>query len=64
MIEERPRYLAARQHLGRLLNDLRDHRAARDCLERARELGPASARTLCETGRACFGLGDVGTAQQ
>ena len=64
LVAEQPGYLAAAQHLGRILNDLREHAAAIHCLERAKTLDPQSARTLCEIGRAYFVLGDVGRARQ
>ena len=64
LVAEQPDYLAAMQHLGRILNDLRDHAAAIQCLERAKTLNPESTRTLCEIGRAYFVLGDVGRARQ
>ena len=38
LVTEHPRYLNALQHLGRMLNDLREHRAALPYLERARAL--------------------------
>jgi glycosyltransferase involved in cell wall biosynthesis len=63
VLEQHPAYLAALQHLGRLLNDLKNPRAALPYLERARALDGASARTLCEIGRARFLLDDVAGAR-
>jgi tetratricopeptide (TPR) repeat protein len=54
-----PRYLAALQQQGRLLNDLRRANQAEICLGQALALQPASARTLCELGRARFLQGDA-----
>jgi tetratricopeptide (TPR) repeat protein len=56
LVEEHPNYLAALQHLGRLLNDLGEHRRALHYLERAHRINPGSARTLCEIGRARFAV--------
>jgi tetratricopeptide (TPR) repeat protein len=56
VLEQNPRYFAALQHQGRLLNDLRQHRAALELLERAREIQPENARTLSEIGRAWYRL--------
>src|SRR5262249_55970514 len=64
VIEEHPRYLAALQRLGQMLNDLRDHTAALSCLEKARALNPASARTLCEIRRAYYLLRKDAEARQ
>src|SRR5262249_18433153 len=54
----------ALQYLGRLLNDLRDHRQALQVLERARGLAPRSAAVLCEIGRAHFCLRDAAGARR
>jgi tetratricopeptide (TPR) repeat protein len=64
LVEQHPRYLHALQHLGRMLNDLREHRAALPVLERALPLNPKSARTLCEIGRAYYNLGEDAKARQ
>lgn len=56
LLEKFPKYLAAIQHQGRLLNDQRQHRAALEILERARLLHPQSARTISEIGRAWYRL--------
>jgi tetratricopeptide (TPR) repeat protein len=56
LVENQPDYLAALQELGRILNDLRDYRNALVYLQRALPLNRQSARTLCELGRAQFGL--------
>jgi tetratricopeptide (TPR) repeat protein len=58
LVEAHPRYLAALQSQGRLLNDRREHRAALAYLERARELAPYGARTWSEIGRALYRLDD------
>jgi tetratricopeptide (TPR) repeat protein len=58
LLEKNPRYVSALQHQGKLLNDQRQHRAAISTLERARQLRPDSAKTLAETGRAHFRLGE------
>lgn len=63
VLDRHPDYLAALQQQGRLLNDLRDHRAALALLERVLAHHPASARTLCEIGRARYLLGDVAGAR-
>lgn len=59
-----PRYLMALQHLGRMLNDLREHSAALKLLQQALPLNPLSARTLAEIGRAQYRLGDLPRARQ
>jgi len=64
LVTEHPRYLNALQHLGRMLNDLREHRAALPYLERARALNAKSARTLCEIGRAYYNLREDAKARQ
>jgi tetratricopeptide (TPR) repeat protein len=64
LVEEHPNYLNALQHLGRMLNDLREHRAALPVLERARALNPKSARTLCEIGRAQYNLREDAKARE
>jgi len=58
LLEQHPRYLAALQSQGQLLNDRHDHRAALTYLERARNLAPHSARTWSEIGRAWYRLDD------
>ena len=58
LLEKHPRYVAALQHQGKLLNDQRQHRAALATLERARQLRPDSAKTFAEIGRAHFRLGE------
>jgi tetratricopeptide (TPR) repeat protein len=58
LLEKHPRYVAALQHQGKLLNDQRQHRPALAILERARQLRPDSAKTLAEIGRAYFRMGD------
>jgi tetratricopeptide (TPR) repeat protein len=63
VLEQHPAYLAGLQHMGRLLNELKDPRAALPYLERARALDGGGARTLCEIGRAHFLLDDVGAAR-
>lgn len=57
-----PQFLPALQSLGRVLNDLRQHRPAMRVLERARVLQPDSARTLSEIGRAWYRLNDDANA--
>ena len=64
LVQEYPNNLPALQHLGKLLNDHRDARSALEYLERARQLNPRSARTLCEIGRSRFLLQDVAGARQ
>jgi tetratricopeptide (TPR) repeat protein len=58
LAERHPHYLNGLQHLGRMLNDLHEHKNALRFLERALPLNPQSARTLCEIGRAQYNLGD------
>jgi tetratricopeptide (TPR) repeat protein len=64
LLEQHPDYMEALQRQGRLLNDLRDHHAALECLERARELRPDSARIRGEMGRAHFLLEERQRARQ
>jgi tetratricopeptide (TPR) repeat protein len=64
LVGQHPRYLNALQHLGRMRNDLREHRAALPVLERALPLNPKSARTLCEIGRAYYNLREDAKARQ
>jgi len=64
LIQNHPGYLAALQHQGKVLNDLRDHGAALNCLNLARRLRPDSARTNAEIGRARFLLGDQAKARE
>lgn len=64
LVEQHPHYLNALQHLGRMLNDLRDHRAALPVLERAHALNPTSARTMCEIGRAYYNLREDAKARE
>ena len=64
LLEKHPKYLAAIQHQGRLLNDQRQHRAALEALERAGALCPESARTLSEIGRAWYRLNDDARARE
>jgi tetratricopeptide (TPR) repeat protein len=64
LVEQQPQYLNALQHLGRMLNDLREHRAALPVLERARALNSRSARTMCEIGRAYYNLRDDAKARE
>jgi tetratricopeptide (TPR) repeat protein len=63
VLEQHPAYLAGLQHLGRILNDLKDPRTALPYLERARALHGPGARTLTEIGRARFLLDDVAGAR-
>lgn len=64
LVKEQPQYLPALYHLGRLLNDGRDHTSARRYLEQARTLKPRSARVLSELGRAHFCLNDIAGARR
>jgi tetratricopeptide (TPR) repeat protein len=64
LAERYPHYLNGLQHLGRMLNDLREYQKALHILERARPLNPQSARTRCEIGRAQYNLGDDQRARQ
>src|SRR5262249_10764966 len=63
VLEQHPAYLAGLQHLGRILNDLKEPGAALPYLERTRALDGGSARTLCEIGRARFLRDDVAGAR-
>jgi predicted O-linked N-acetylglucosamine transferase (SPINDLY family) len=63
VLEQQPRYLAAWQTQGRLLNDQGDHRGALAHLERAKALAPHSVQTYCETGRAWFRLNELDRAR-
>jgi tetratricopeptide (TPR) repeat protein len=63
LLDHHPRYLAALQSQGQLLNDRRDHRAALSYLQKARELAPYSARILSEIGRAWYRLNDDARAR-
>jgi tetratricopeptide (TPR) repeat protein len=63
LVEKYPRYVAALQNYGKVLNDQRQHHPAIKVLEQARQLRPDSARTLAEIGRAHFRLGDDGRAR-
>lgn len=58
LVQSNPRYLAALQQQGKVLNDLRKPQIAIEVLERARLLDPKSARTVCEIGRSLFLLGE------
>ena len=63
LLSRHPDYLIALQTQGKLLNDLRDHRAALSCLERARDLRPDSPRTWSEIGRSWFLLNETQRAR-
>jgi tetratricopeptide (TPR) repeat protein len=64
LLEQYPHYTAVLQEQGRFLNDLRDCRSALFYLTRAQSLNPQSAFTLCEIGRAYFGLNDIAKARE
>jgi tetratricopeptide (TPR) repeat protein len=64
LVQQYPHYLNALQHLGRMLNDLREHRNALPFLERARALNGKSARTMCEIGRAYYNLREDAKARE
>jgi tetratricopeptide (TPR) repeat protein len=64
LLEQHPNYLAALQEQGRMRNDLRDFQGALAYLQRALALYPESARTLCEIGRAYFGLQNLPEARK
>ena len=58
LVREEPGFLQAAQTLGQQYNDLKQWRAAIDCLERARNLFAESARTQAELARARYLLGE------
>ena len=58
LVRDDPGFLQAAQTLGQQYNDLKQFRPAIDCLERARNLFPESARTQAELARARYLLGD------
>jgi tetratricopeptide (TPR) repeat protein len=64
LVAQHPTYFAALQHLGRQLNDLREHRTALPILERASALNPHSARVQAEIGRAYYRLREDARARQ
>ena len=64
VVDENPNYLVAFQHLGRVLNDQRDHRRAMTVLERALALLPDDPHTLTEMGRTWFLLEDRARARE
>jgi tetratricopeptide (TPR) repeat protein len=62
VVEEHPNWQPALQELGRMYNDLRDHRQALGFLQRALVGNAYSARTHAEVGRSYFMLNNPGEA--
>lgn len=63
LLQQAPGYQPVLFHLGRLLNDARDHTSALNYLTQALAVDPKSARVLSEQGRARFCLGDIAGAR-
>jgi tetratricopeptide (TPR) repeat protein len=64
LVDRYPGYLIAREQLGRVCNDLREHPAALSALEYVSRVDPNSAQVLCEMARARYMLNDNAGARR